>query len=81
MDETALKENVEEATDISLEDMFTEIEKIIKDLEDRDISIEKAIGRYEEGMKLLARCNDRIDGIEKKVMVLSKDGTADEFKE
>lgn len=64
---------------VSLEDMFERIEEIVNALEDKDIKIEDAIVRYEEGMKLIAECNSRIDGIEEKVLVLGSDGSTDEF--
>jgi len=65
--------------DISLEEMFSEIEKVIEELGDPDIAIESAFEKYENGMKLLKDCNDKIDMVEKKVMALNKDGDLDEF--
>ena len=65
---------------ITLEEMFDQIEGIIEELEDRNISIEDAFARYESGMKLLAGCNDKIDVIEKKVLALNSDGTLEDFE-
>lgn len=64
---------------ITLEEMFDQINGIIEELEDKDIPIEDAFSKYESGMKLLESCNDRIDVIEKKVLALNADGTLDDF--
>ena len=48
-------------------------------LEERDISLEEAFKTYAEGMKLLKSCNDKLDKVEKKVMVMNEEGDLDEF--
>lgn len=63
----------------TLENMFEQIEELIEELEDKEIPIEDAFAKYESGMKLLEKCNDRIDIIEKKVMKLGSDGSLEEF--
>ena len=63
----------------SLEDMFEAIEDVIVKLEDPDVPIEDAFAEYENGMKILKECNDKLDRIEKKVLVLSENGELNEF--
>ena len=72
----ANKENNEE----TLESLFGQVEEIIEDLEDKDVAIEEAFAKYEAGMKLLEKCNDRIDVIEKNVLKLSAAGSTEAFE-
>lgn len=44
-------------------------------LEKGDGSLEDAFADYEEGMKLVKSCNEKIETIEKKILVLSGDQT------
>ena len=46
-----------------------------------EMGIEKAFEELQEllSMKLIRYCNDTIDKVEKKVMILSAEGKADEF--
>lgn len=64
---------------LSLEESFTQMEKIIESLEDPEISLEDAFQQYEKGMILLKKCNQEIDKVEKKIQVLNENGEADEF--
>ena len=66
--------------EISLEEMFEQIESIIEELEDPSIAIEDAFAKYENGMMLLKGCNDKIDMIEKKVLAISDGGELNEFR-
>lgn len=61
-----------------LEDMFADVEAIIAHMEE-DISIDEAFAAYEQGMKTLKMCNDKIDKIEKKILVLNEQGSLEEF--
>ena len=48
-------------------------------MEEGDVSLEEACDCYEQGMKLLRACNDKIDRVEQKVLKLSEDGSLEEF--
>lgn len=63
----------------TIESIFTELEEKVNKLEDRDISLEDAFKTYAEGMKLLKSCNDKLEKVEKKVMVMNDKGELDEF--
>ena len=69
----------ENKNDLSLEEHFNEIEMLLADMERDDISLEKSFELYEKGMKILKTCNDKIDKVEKKVQILSKEGELNEF--
>lgn len=54
---------------------FAALDRIIGKLEKGDGSLEDAFADYEEGMKLVKSCNEKIETIEKKILVLSGDQT------
>ena len=56
----------------SLEFSLEELNRIIARLEQEDLSLEDSFGLYNEGMKLLKKCNDSIDKVEKKLIILSE---------
>ena len=57
------------------ETTFAALDRIIGKLEKGDGSLEDAFADYEEGMKLVKSCNEKIETIEKKILVLSGDQT------
>lgn len=63
----------------SLEENFERLESLIERLSDEEVSLEDAFRAYSEGMTLLKECNDQIDQVEKKVLVLSRQGTLEEL--
>ncbi|MBR3771699.1 MAG: exodeoxyribonuclease VII small subunit [Clostridium sp.] len=56
----------------SLEASFEELNTIISRLEEDELSLEDSFQLYTEGMKILKKCNDSIDKVEKKLVVLSE---------
>lgn len=62
-----------------LEELFSEAENIIEKLEQPGIDLEEAFAAYEQGMKVIKACNDRIDEVEKKMQILTADGTVVPF--
>ncbi len=63
----------------SLEELFGQLDEIVAGLEDSSVSLEDSFKAYEEGVKLLKVCNDKIDRVEKQVLVLSEEGGLHEF--
>ena len=70
---------MEEKKEVSLEENFDKLEELIEVLADADVSLEDAFYAYSEGVTLLKQCNDQIDRVEKKVLVLSGDGELEEL--
>jgi len=64
---------------MSLEEKFAKLEEVLEKLEQDDISLEESFAAYAGGMELLKQCNEEIDKVEKKVLILSGDGTLEEF--
>lgn len=65
--------------EMTLEEAFEQLEETVQALEGEDITLEEAFLQYKQGMELLKHCNDLIDTVEKKVLVLSEDGECHEF--
>ncbi len=64
---------------MSLEENFAKLEETIKKLEQDDISLEDSFAAYTEGMGLLKLCNEEIGKVEKKVQVITEEGSLEEF--
>lgn len=73
------QENIDADNGERLEDMLQEIEDLIAHMEQDDISLDEAFEAYEQGMKKLKSCNERIDRIEKKMLVWNEQGKLEEF--
>ena len=58
--------------EIKFEDALKKLEKIVADLEDGSLSLDDALGRYEEGVKLSKLCAKRLELAKKKVEILMK---------
>ena len=66
-------------TEQSLETVFEQLDEIVEQLEAEDVSLEDSFGLYHKGMDLLKVCNEKIDTIEKKMMMLDENGEQHEF--
>lgn len=63
----------------TLEEIFGEMEGLLEALESREISLEDSFEKYKEGMALLKVAGEKIDTVEKAMLVLNDQGEADEF--
>lgn len=64
----------------TLEEMFTQLESVIKTMEQGDVSLEETFDLYYKGMNMLKSCNDKIDKVEKKMLILDDKGEVHEFE-
>lgn len=64
----------------TLEEMFTQLESVIKTMEQGDVSLEETFDLYHKGMNMLKSCNDKIDKVEKKMLILDDKGEPHEFE-
>ena len=62
-----------------IEDAFAKLNMILSKMDEEGVSLEESFRLYEQGMKLLRACNDKIDRVEQKVLKLSEDGSLEEF--
>ena len=63
----------------TLEEAFAELDEMLVKLADREVSLEESCEIYAEGTKLLKYCSDKLDRVEKKMLVMNEEGGLDEF--
>jgi len=63
----------------TLEEVFEELDVVVKQLEDGSVSLEDSFRLYHQGMDLLKICNEKIDLVEKKMLILDENGEQHEL--
>ena len=58
------------AKKLTLEESFESLDKIIQEMQTGKLTLEQSFKKYEEGMKLIKNCNEAIDKVEKKLIVI-----------
>jgi len=69
----------EHADGRNLEELLEEVESVLERLEQGDISLEESFALYEQGIRGLKLCNDKIDFVEKKMAVINSEGNLEKF--
>ena len=65
----------------SFEEALDKLEKIVKELEQGTIDLDKAIDKYTEAMKLVKFCSEKLNNATEKVnKILNEDNELKEFK-
>ncbi|MCJ7615501.1 MAG: exodeoxyribonuclease VII small subunit [Desulfobacterales bacterium] len=62
---------------ISFEKSLKQLEQIVQELESGNLPLEKAMKKFEEGVKLSKYCSEKLDETEKKISVLLRDNKGD----
>ncbi len=62
----------------SIEEAFGCLDKLIEELQGGNLTLEESFKKYEEGMKLVKSCNESIDKVEKKLIVIDETMSSDE---
>ena len=57
---------------MTIEETFKELDIILNKLEDKATPLEDAFVQYEKGIKLVKECNDSLDKVEKKILILQE---------
>ena len=63
----------------ALEDNFAELEDILKQMEQPEISLEQSFLLYQSGVEKLKECNVMLDTVEKKMQILNAKGELEDF--
>ncbi|HBM79852.1 MAG: exodeoxyribonuclease VII small subunit [Clostridiales bacterium] len=58
---------------IKFEDALERLEEIIKSLQDGNLSLEKSMEAFQEGIELVKICSEKLDNAETKVKMLIKE--------
>lgn len=64
---------------MSLEETFAEIEAIIEQMEQPEVSLDDSFLLYQKGIGKLKVCNELLDEVEKKMQVLAADGSLEDM--
>ena len=65
----------------TFESALKELEDIVKQMESGDLALEDAVKKYELGMKQSRYCLDLLDKTEKKISILTRDGSGNLMEE
>ena len=57
----------------SFEKALKQLEEIVHELEAGDLPLEKAMSRFEDGMRLSRFCSQQLDETERKITLLTQD--------
>lgn len=75
-----MKKEENSSEDLTLQELFAQLEQVIHDMEEKEISLEESFRLYHRGMDMLKTCNEKIDRVEKKMMVLDSEGEEHVFE-
>lgn len=64
----------------TLEELLSDVENMIGQLQQKDISLEDSFAIYQQGIEKLKLCNQKIDAVEKKLLVLDEEGEIQTWK-
>lgn len=70
-EETEMKDA--KSDDLSLEGSLAELERIVRALEDGELTLEESLKEFEKGVTLVRRCNALLDGAEQRIEILTGD--------
>lgn len=66
----------------SFEEGLEQLERLVREMEDGDLPLEKLITHYEKGTTLLNQCDQKLKDAEKKIEILKSKSAANlEFEE
>lgn len=65
---------------INLEKALSDLEDLVEELESGDLPLEKAMKKFEEGIKLTRGCQSALKDAEQKVEILLKSAGAEELE-
>ena len=65
--------------DGTLEETLGQVEEIIRQMEESEVSLETSFQLYQQGVEKLKTCNMTLDEVEKKMLVLNQNGELSEF--
>ena len=74
-----MTEQINKGEEQSLEELFIQLESVIQKMEGEDVSLEDSFRLYHTGMDALKKCSERIDEVEKKMLILDEECVTHEF--
>ncbi len=55
-----------------VEEAFLELEQIIKQLENEEVTLKDSIALYSKGATLITKCKEELSGIEKEMIIIGE---------
>ncbi len=77
--EDTQKEDMQKKDDTALEECLEQIDAIIEEMESGELSLDRSFELYQEGLSRIKLANERLDAVEKAMLVLNEDGELEEF--
>lgn len=74
-----MQETTEKTKEIGLEERFSSIEEILKQMEDENVTLDESFELYKKGLNEIKAANHSLETIEKEMLVLREDGKLEEF--
>lgn len=74
-----MAKKVEKKEEQTLEEIFVKLEEVIAQMEEDNVALEDSFSLYHQGMDMLKAGSEKIDRIEKKMLVLDEEGEVHEF--
>ncbi len=65
-----MSKETEDLNPKDFEDALTKLESIVKELEEGELSLERSLERYEQGVRLARFCSGKLEEAEKRIEVL-----------
>ncbi len=59
-------------SDVTIEEGFKELNDIIIKMDKANISLEESFELYDKGLKLVKKCNEKIEQIEQKIQTVNE---------
>ena len=56
--------------ELSFEEAISQLEEIIENLEDKEISLDEALEEYEQGVRLSKFCSNKLEQAEEKIEII-----------
>ncbi len=74
-----IKEGIREEKELTLEELFAKLDDILVAMEEKDIPLEEAFVLYEQGLQRIKQCTEKLDMVEKRMLVLKQNGEKELF--
>lgn len=58
----------------SIEEAFQELNNLLVKMDNEEVSLEDSFKLYQEGVQLVRYCNEKIDKVEKQLIILNEAG-------
>ena len=72
------KTNTDE-NEMSINESFEYLDSLLEKLGDEELPLEESFALYEQGMKVVKKCSEKIDAVEKKVKLIDADGNLNDL--